>query len=270
MSKHTLTQIFGFVFLMLMLASCSNSKQNIIMMSDLETSGSGGLQLQAPALIIQPDDELSILVSAEVPAAAAIYNLPINTATPKSDFSNSLETRRLQTYRVNKEGDITFPVFGKIHVAGMTTTALADYLHKRISENVEDPIVTVDLMSFHVKVTGDVRAPGNVWSQQEKLSVLDALASVGDINVTGRRDNVMIIRDFNGETTYQRIDLSDSKTWTPENFYLRQNDVIYVEPGPTRIDELSFNQRRSFNVTLASIMVSSISVLTSLVIALTK
>lgn len=255
--------------LLLLLASCSSSKQNIVLMSDTQGATTGKLPLRAPELIVQPDDELAITVTAEVPQAAAPYNLPLNVTSTKTDLtSSSFEMRRLQTYRVNKEGDINFPILGKLHVSGLTTSGIADMLVKRISENVENPVVVVELMNFQVKVTGDVKKPQIVPSTKEQMTVIDAIAAAEDINVTGRRDNVLVIREINGETVYHRIDLTNSKTWDPEFYYLRQNDVVYVEPGPARIDELTYNQRRSFNVTLASVIVSSCSVLVSMVIAL--
>lgn len=240
-------------------------------MKDTQAFTNGKLPLQAPELIIEPDDELAINVTAEISAAAAIYNLPINQSTNRDALASSINTQgRTQTYRVNKQGDINFPVLGKLHVAGMTTTGLADMLIERISANVENPMVTVELVNFEVKVTGDVKEPQVIKPNKERFTVMDAIAAAGDINVPGRRDNVMVIRESNGETTYHRIDLTDSKTWDPNYYYLRQNDVVYVEPGPNRVDELTYNERRSFNVSLASIIVSAASVLTSLVIAITK
>lgn len=256
--------------LLLLLASCSASKQNIVMMSDLQGSQSGKLALRAPELTIQADDELAINVSSEVPAASAPYNLPINVNTAKEDLANQMDTRRLQTYRVNKSGDIVFPVLGRLHVAGMTTAAVAEMLAGKIAENVENPVVTVELMNFEIKVTGDVKTPQIIRSSKERMTVIDAIAAAGSINVQGRRDNVLVIREKDGETTYHRIDLTDSRTWNPEYFYLRQNDIVYVEPGPSRIDELTYNNRRSFNVSLASIIVSSCSVIASLIIAFAK
>lgn len=271
MSKPNILSLALLALLGALLASCSTSKQNIVLMSDLETSAQGKLPLSAPDLLIQPDDELAINVSAEVPAAAAVYNMPINVNTTRSQLTEMINTSgRTQTYRVSKAGDINFPVLGKLHVAGMSTSALADMLMKRISENVENPVVTVELVNFEVKVTGDVKEPQVIKPDKERFTVLDAIAAAGDINVPGRRDNVLVIREENGETTYHRIDLTDSRTWTPQYYYLRQNDVVYVEPGPNRRDELTYNERRSFNVSLASIIVSAASVLTSLVIALTK
>lgn len=262
-------KVFYICGLLLLLASCSASKQNIVIMSDTQASTTGKLPLKAPDFIIQPDDELAITVTAEAPEAAANYNLPLNISSTKSELTSSSDPRRLQTYRVNKEGNINFPVLGKLHVAGYTTSGLADMLAARISENVENPVVVVELVNFQVKVTGDVKEPQIVTSTSERMTIIDAIAAAGDINVTGRRDNVLIIRENNGETVYHRIDLTNSKTWNPDYYYLRQNDVVYVEPGPARKDELTYNARRSFNVSLASIIVSSTSVLVSLVIALT-
>lgn len=250
------------------LASCGSSKQNIVVLSDRIDSTRGNLTLTAPELLIQPDDELAINVTADVPAAAAAYNLQLNNNVPLEKITDQAPTGRVQTYLVNKAGDINFPILGKIHVAGMSTAALADMLMKRISENVQNPIVVVTLVNFQVNVGGDVQQPQVVKSTKERMTVLDALAAAGDINLQGRRDNVLIIREKNGETTYHRIDLTDSKTWDPEYYYLRQNDVVYVEPGPSRIDELTYNERRSYKVQLASIIVSSLSVASAIIVAL--
>jgi polysaccharide export outer membrane protein len=152
----------------------------------------------------------------------------------------------------------------------MTTSGLAEYLAKRIGETVENPIVRVELVNFKVQVTGDVKDPQTIKVSSERFTILDAIAAAGDFNVSGRRDNVLVIREEDGEVTYHRIDLSNSKALESPYYYLRQNDVIYVEPGQLKKDELTYSPRRTFNVSLASILVSSASVIASLVIAFAK
>ncbi len=255
---------------MIALASCSSSKQNIVLMSDVATSNSGSLNLKQIPVTLQPDDELVINVSSEIPSATAPYNLPFNNTSLKSEIPEQNTLIRFQTYLVSKTGDIVFPILGKIHVLGMTTEQLAEHLTKRIAETVENPIVRVELVNFKVQVAGEVKEPQTLKVPSERFTILDAIAAAGDITVAGRRDNVLLIRENNGETTYHRIDLTNSKSWESPYFYLRQNDVIYVEPGEVRKDELTYNERRSFNISLATIIVSSCSVVASLIIALAK
>ena len=181
MSRYT-NRIFSALISCMVIAalsSCSTPKHNVIVMSDLETSNAGTLGMSIPELTIVPDDELMINVTADVPQAAAIYNLPLNVNVPRSDLKTGVSMERIHTYRVDKQGNINFPVLGKLHVAGMTTTALADELVKRISADVENPVVVVDLLNFKVKVTGDVKTPGVIESDKQHISVLDALAAAG-------------------------------------------------------------------------------------------
>lgn len=239
-------------------------------MSDVAGERHGSLALEPQPLKIRPSDELMINVSSEIAGATAAYNLPFNNTSTKVEIPEQNTIIRFQTYLVDKSGDILFPILGKIHVGGLTTMQLAEYLTKRISETVENPMVRVELVNFKVQVAGEVKEPQTLDVRTERFTVLDALAAAGDMTVQGRRDNVLLIRQEDGEVTYHRIDLNNAKSWESPYFYLQQNDVIYVEPGELRKNEQSYNEKRSFNLTLTSIIVSSCSVIASLVIAFAK
>ncbi len=263
-------RILYFLFITLLLTGCSASKQNITYLSDLSESNDGVLGVKYKPLTIQVDDELVINVSSEVPTATTVYNLPFNNTTYKEEIPLQNTQIKFQTYIVNSTGDIQFPILGKVHAAGMTTSGLAEYLKERIGETVENPIVRVELVNFKVQVTGDVKDPQTIKVSSERFTILDAIAAAGDFNVSGRRDNVLVIREEDGEVKYHRVDLSNSKALESPYYYLRQNDVIYVEPGQLKKDELTYSPRRTFNVSIASILVSSASVIASLVIAFAK
>jgi polysaccharide biosynthesis/export protein len=264
-------KILGSIILLLTICSCSTtSKQNIVYFSDLSQSNEGAITVEKRPIKIASNDELVINVSSEVPEASAIYNLPFNNTSMKSEIPEQSTLIRFQTFIVGPSGYIHFPVLGKIHVAGMTTEQLADYLTQRIGETVENPVVRVELVNFKVQVTGEVKEPQTIAVPTERFTVLDAIAGAGDMTVTGRRDNVLVIRQEDGEITYHRLDLTDSKCMQSPYFYLQQNDVVYVEPGEVRKEELTYTSRRNFNVTVASILVSACSVIASLVIAFAK
>ena len=174
------------------------------------TAAESQIQLRQHDIKIAPYDELIINVSSEIPEATAMYNLPFNVPGSSTDKTINSTTSEKQTYRVDKQGDIIFPLLGRIHVGGMTTDELAQYLVARISETVENPYVRVELINFHVKVMGEVGKPGSYRFDTERVTILDALAEAGDMTVFGKRDNVMLWREENGVATAHRINLNDS------------------------------------------------------------
>lgn len=225
-------------------------------------------------LKIAPDDELAITVTSEVPEATAIYNLPaVNPATGRNTSETVRERNisamtQIQTYIVDREGNIKFPRLGAIHAAGLTTAQLADELTRRIAEDVEAPYVRVELYNFKVNVLGEVAKPGLVHIPTERFSILDALAQAGDLTIFGRRDNVTLVREENGKITYHRVDLNDAKLFESPYYYLQQNDAIYVEPTEARRGQAEYNQNNAYKISVVSAIVSGCSVIASLIIAL--
>lgn len=249
-----------------LLTGCKSS--NLAYFSDI-TATDGSLPLSKSVIRIEPDDELLINVSAEVPEAAAPYNLPstnISKSGPQMVINNT--TTQQQTYIVDKRGDIIFPILGKVHVAGLTTVELADELTRRISADVEKPYVKVQLLNFNVNVMGEVEKPGRYEFSSERVTVLDALATAGDMTPYGKRGNVTVWREEDGVVTYHKLNLNDSKTNSSPYFFLKQNDVVYVEPSDARAGQADYNQNNSFKVSVVSAIVSGVSVITTLVIAL--
>ena len=151
----------------------------------------------------------------------------------------------------------------------MTVEALQEELTKRISEDVDDPLVTVQLINFRVVVGGEVRQPRSIQITRSRYSILDALADAGDLTEYGERSNVLLVRDENGERKFVHLDLNSSETLASPYFFLRQNDYIYVEPNKVRQANSKYNQNNSFKLTVISTVVSAASVIASLVIALT-
>lgn len=251
-----------------MMASCTTSKTVLPYFTDISQVSEGSFKAENYSPEIKPDDELMITVNSLKPEASAIYNLPLsNPAKSTSLFRTT--TPQQQTYIVNADGDINFPILGKLHVAGMTVEALQEELTKRISEDVDDPMVTVMLINFRVVVGGEVRQPRSILITRSRYSILDALADAGDLTEYGERSNVLLVRDENGERKFVHLDLNSSETLASPYFYLRQNDYIYVEPNKVRQANSKYNQNNAFKLTVISTVVSAASVIASLVIALT-
>lgn len=262
----------------LLLSACSSHKTVLPYFNDLPKDGS--FELGEFSIKIVPDDELLINISAPNEEAIEDYTIPyqkprikdFNTPLTQS-LESALITRKstaltYQTYTVNPEGFINFPVLGKIHVAGMTTEALADYLAEKIGEKVVDPMVTVDLINFRINVMGEVARPGVQQINRDRVSLLDAIAAAGDLTPWGERSNVLLIREQDGKRVYHRLNLNDSEILESPYFYLQQNDVIYVEPNNVRQANSRMNSEKQYRLSMTSVIVSAASVIVSLAIAL--
>ena len=198
------------ILVIVFLTSCSTSKDNLTYFSNLDNQTSGTIPSGNYELKIIPDDELVITVTSLVPEATAQFNLPMTNIATRSATSPTQQSS-LMTYIVDRDGYIMMPVLGKIKVAGLTTAQISDVITKEVSKSVTDPYVRVQLMNFRVNVLGEVHAPGPKSTNKKQYSIIDAITDSGDLTVYGRRDNVLLIREENGQRVYHRITLSARK-----------------------------------------------------------
>ncbi|MBR4829471.1 MAG: polysaccharide biosynthesis/export family protein [Muribaculaceae bacterium] len=264
-------------FLIMMIAaatllSCTTKKENTLTyFKDLQEAPSGILpnsQGEYP-IRIQPDDELVISVTSAVPEATAVYNLPMDNPATRGNLRQATQPRS-QTYIVDAEGYIMLPMLGRYLAKGKTVSEISNEIRNMISQDVRDPYVRVDIVNFSVDVLGEVRQPQRVVAGHQNFTVLDALAQCGDLTEFGERSRVYIIRTEEGKRSYHKIDLNSSEVFNSPYFYLKQNDVVYVEPNQIRIDNSKYNQNNAFKLSVISTIVSSVSVVASLLIALTR
>ncbi len=249
--------------------SCSTQRSSLTYFENIKTLQDG--EIPAPStyeIKIVPDDELVITVTSLIPEATAEYNLPLSNPAKNGSLLEVTQPKQ-QTYLVDKAGDIDFPRIGNIHVAGMTTSELQNLLAKKISAEVEDPVVKVSLVNFRINVLGEVRNPGTIGVNRERFSILDALGAAGDLTEYAERNNVLLIREVNGKKEFHHLDLNDAALLSSPYYYLQQNDAIYVEPNKIRKDNSKYNQNNAFKLSMASAIISASSVIASLVIALT-
>ena len=254
--------------LVMALTGCKTTTENTLSyFRNLGDSPSGVMpQGTGYEIKIVPEDELSIVVTSSVPEATAMFNQPQANTARRGDMSTQ-SVPRLQTYIVNKDGDIIMPVIGKLNVAGKTTREIEQMIVSRVSPTVKDPFVRVELTGFFVNVMGEVKNPHRVYVNSERFTLLDALSAAGDLTEFGERGKVLVIREENGQQVYHRLDLADSSVFSSPYFYLRQNDVVYVEPNQIRIDNSKYNQNNAYKLTVISTIVSAASVIASLIIA---
>lgn len=211
---------------------------------------------------IQANDLLSIYVESETPAVTIPFNQETNKIAVAEGQVMNPGTSAVSGYLVNNDGDITFPVLGKLHVLGLTHDELASMIeHRLVSEgHINDAVVTVKLMNFTVSVLGDVARPGQIRASGERLTIFEALSMVGDLTIYGQRHNVTVIREENGQRIIGEIDLSSKDVFNSPFYYLHQNDVVYVEPNMKKKKQA---ERDPMLLTYVSSAVSIISVLSS-------
>lgn len=222
---------------------------------------------------IQPDDILEILVSSMNPQATAIFNLgntntvmpSTTTTTPSSPTGPIVTTTNRASapsgYLVNRDGEIDFPVIGKIYVKGLSTNQLKDTLTRRFDPYLQNPIVNVRLLNYKVTILGEVVRPNSYTLQSERVSVVDAIGLAGDLTIHGRRENVLLIREENGERKFIRLNLNSSTLFESPYFYLKQNDVLYIEPNKTKVAATDTQTVRNISI-LTSIITLLVVVIT--------
>ncbi len=211
---------------------------------------------------IQANDLLGIHVESETPESTIQFNQETNKIAISQGVVMNPGSSAVSGYLVNHDGDIIFPVLGKIHVVGLTHNELAALIENRlISEgHIIDPVVTVKLMNFKVCVLGDVSRPGQLVVSGERLTIFEALSMVGDLTLYGQRQNVTIIREENGLRTIGEVDLTSQSIFDSPYYYLHQNDVVYVEPNMRRKKAAN---RDPMIMTYISSAISIVSVLSS-------
>jgi polysaccharide export outer membrane protein len=252
----------------ILLGSCS-APTNVAYFQNAEVIRGMTLQNEQP-FRLRPKDKINIVVSSTDPMLVNQFNLTSvsqnmhalgTTLAPQTSVGGSTSGTSILAYTVDEQGDIDFPVLGKIAVQGKTRQEVAAFLRARLidRELVLDPIVTVEYVNLTVNVLGEVNHPGRVNVQKDYFTILDAIAEAGDLTINGQRENVMVMREIDGEDQTFIINLCDRQDMlSSPAYYLQQNDVIYVTPNPKRQREAkttgnTFNQP-SVWMSLASLL----------------
>lgn len=193
---------------------------------------------------IQPGDVITISVSSSKPELAIPYNLfsarsQISNVSAANSSNRVISNVSYEGYTVTSEGTIEFPVLGTIEVAGLTREQIAKKLQEMLVTVMPDPVVTVTLLNFYVTVIGEVARPGTYNFPGDRLTLLEALGFSGDMTVYGNREKVMVIREENGGRHVEIMNLKSKDIFASPYFYLKQNDVVYVEAVGARAKSVS-------------------------------
>lgn len=256
-----------FFLLPLVLTGCSSYQKSLYLQNDAVINQS--TQGQLYDFRIMPKDLLTIVVSTTDPAASAPFYRKLGQDKDATSSSNTgMQNTNLLGYLVDNNGEIDFPVLGKIQVIGLTTRECEALLREKLKPYLkENPLVTVTSSNYKFSVLGEVNAPGTYTVQDEKVTIFEAIAQAGDMTLFSIRDDVQLLReDSEGRRQVIHLNLNDANITQSPYFYLQQNDVIYVKPTKAKVRTNTFNSNASMWITILSVLTS----VTSLVLALTR
>jgi len=243
-------ELFIFIILIsvFILSSCASKKEVVY----FQNTGSFETLVDKNSFTpkFKVDDLLSIHVSTLNSEASAPFNLFRGAA------EGGIRPEQVD-YLIDKEGEIDFPVIGKVKIAGLSSDEVRVLLREKLADYLKDPIINIRLKNFTVTILGEVFRPGTYPVNGERITILEALGLAGDLTVKGVRENVMVIRDFDGTKVYTRIDLTRKEALSSPVYYLTQNDVVYVEPNQSAITASSLDNRATIAVSIASVLITS-------------
>lgn len=229
MNRHLLSLS---LFLLLTLSACKTREKpsEINYMQNVEQAATEA-SLRNSTSTIQKGDQLVVFVSAKNMEVVRPFNQGYyTTQNPASNTAPNTE----KVYLVDSEGNIDFPIIGKIVTTDKTLEVLKTELTQRITAYVKSPTVTVRLVNFKVTVLGEVARPGQYTIPEGQTTLLNAIGLAGDLTIYGKRDDILMVRNENGMITKERINLMDANFINSPYFQLKQGDVIYVSANQTK------------------------------------
>lgn len=202
--------------------------------------------------LLKSDDLLSITVLGIDEQAIKPFNLPLaNNNQNNGGYAQGAPSPT--GYLIDSEGNIDFPVIGKIKLSGLTRSAAIDILKEQLKPYLNNPTILIRILNYKITVLGEVRNPGTFTIPNERITLLEAIGIAGDLQITGIRKNVLVIRDSDGKKTETRVDLTTNELFSSPVYYLQQNDVVYVEPNRAKVNSSVVN---TANVSLVISVIS--------------
>ena len=258
-----LKKTIPFLFVVLFF-SCKPRKE-LVYYQNIDGLG-GAEKANSYEIKIQPDDLLMIIVSADDPESAIPFNLTaISVPTTMNVGTGAMMTFRgqeaVQSYLVDAEGSIDFPILGKLKVGGLSRSELMQLLETKITKYIKNPIINIRLMNFKVSIQGEVTMPGTYPVNSDRLTIIEALSMAKDLTIYGKRDNILIIREVNGVKSYNRVDITKADFINSPFYYLAQNDVVYVEPNKTRINGAAVGANTGVLISITSLVITLITLI---------
>lgn len=248
----------GLLILALSFVSCA-SRKKLVYMQNADTSSGNSKTVENFEPKLQNDDLLSIIVSADQPELTIPFNMP----QIQGNYQINENQDGIKTYLIDSYGFIEFPVIGKIKLAGLTRSEAITKLRDQVKEYITNPTINLRILNYKISVLGEVMRPGSFKISSERITLLEALSLAGDLTIYGKRTNILLVREVDGKKTYNRIDITKADFADSPFYYLKQNDVLIVEPNNTKVNASAVGPN-------ASVIISSLSLLTTIVVLLIK
>ena len=229
-------KVFFYLVLIGIFTSCANKKKLIYFQGNLADSETN--KNYSP--ILRPDDILSITVIGLDEQAVKPFNLPI-TNVNQTGGGYTQGQQITSGYLLDAEGNIDFPVLGKLKLGGLTRADAIEYIKEQLKPYLTKPTVLMRILNYKITVLGEVKNPGTFTIPNERITLPQALGIAGDLTITGIRKNILVIRDVDGKKTETRIDLTSKNVFNSPVYYLQQNDVVYVQPSRVRMNSSAVN-----------------------------
>lgn len=243
----------AFFIAVCLFSSCASYK-NIPYFEDLNKSQVNSEDItNANALTIQPADRIALDVTSVNPEAAAVFNNHVPNA-------GTDQTSPVYGYLVDQKGNVSLPLLGTVKVSGLTPDQLSAQLQQQLVSYLNKPTVSVRVVSFKIAVMGDVLRPNVYYSNSERLTITEALTLAGDLNITAKRNDIILVREIEGKRTYIPIDLTSKKVFESPYFYLKSNDLIYVTPGKHKMATVETQGYRNASLIISALSLVAIAI----------
>jgi Periplasmic protein involved in polysaccharide export len=264
MKKLNFLPFYLFTFLSVLLLTGCGPVKNVAYLQNSDSINFDDSRFLYDARIM-PKDQITISVNSTTPEASLPFNLLLQNAYQQGRTISSGAGGTLMPYLVDNEGNINFPIIGRLHVGGLTKSECERLIAEKIRPymaETENPVVTVTMASYSVSVLGEVARPGSFQVSREKITILEALAQAGDLTIYGVRERVKLIReDASGKKSIVTLNLNDANIVNSPYYYLQQNDVIYVEPNNVKAQNSKVGQTTTLWFSATSILISLTSLL---------
>jgi polysaccharide export outer membrane protein len=251
--------ILNFFFvssILLLYTSCASRKEFVYFQDNNDSKINTKQNLK-----LKEGDILNIKVYGCDEESIKIFNIPntINQNVNRNYFSGGSPSNG---YLINNSGDIDFPLIGKIKISELSIEDATELIKLKLNTYLKDPKVSIQIQNFKITVLGDVRNPGTIEVPNEKITLIEALGICGDLNITAKRKNILLLRDDNGIKIQYRIDLTKKDFINSPTYFLAQNDIIYIEANRAKINSSNVTGTSSILVAIASLVITTINIIT--------
>jgi polysaccharide export outer membrane protein len=250
-------KILSLVVLIVSLFSCKTAEKTLYFQGELSQQN---VQLHEKFIpVIRINDLLEIKLTASNDEAVKMLTPEIPNARSTMTYSSGGVAKG--GFLVNSLGEIELPFIGKFLVANKGREEVENEIEKKLSEYIQDPIVQIQIINFKVTILGDVKTPGTYNVPNEKMTIMELVGIAGDLNISGKRKEVKLMREENGVIKEYNIDLTQKNIFNQNTYFLQQNDIIYVKPNRAKLSNANVSQIFLPVISTISIMLSAISIL---------